>query len=699
MVYNVDEGTGVTFTVTTSGVPNGTTLYWTVENNTTINADFVAISGTVTINSGTGTFIVTPAEDLTTESGADEIFTVSVRTGSTSGTVVASSASITVNDTSLTPPAPGSAVFATASQRSLQIGTTYWTLNTGANLGGFNSGTPIRLKDTSGNYYNTTLHDYANGTTFTVNKVSGMPQPGNDWRWGLGGDEPNYYIYSSSEPSQTPADWSLGTTWTIEFWMNANTRSDAQQGLVCQDGWFGNLLGGDRSNAILVARLGGNLSVGLTNGYDNNYYTEPAPGIWTHVAVVNTAGTIKTFYNGVEQTKLGISGSGSASYTNNFMPLYIGRLGGGYGGWFDGEITNVRITDTAVYNTTFTPDLAPVSIPGHTRLLWTPTDQVSFTDTGDYALTIINNNNVAFSTDYPSLTTTPLSLVFTGDNPTKRYLEVAPGNHFNLGTTWTIEYWSKATDTSGSSPNTVMGQQYDAGSNVDIFYYNGRLGVKNGTGGLCTEPTPGIWRHVALSSDTGYLKVYIDGRAAYEGQQNYSLSDATTPLYIGRRGTGNFQYFNGKITNIRICNTAQYSTDFTPDVLPAKITGTKFLLNPTSKQVRDQSDNNLVVTNYNPAGLEVGVTYSTEYPQLLAGVVHPYNGGTLGTTYCLLGNPKLTAFQTIPLGARITSNIAGFGVRTVTLRQSDGQGGWQVSYDATGLTGFTSVTHTFNFIW
>ena len=195
------------------------------------------------------------------------------------------------------------------------------------------------------------------------------------------------------------------------------------------------------------------------------------------------------------------------------------------------------------------------------------------------------------------------------------------------------------------------------------------------------------------------MTVYYNGVQQFSALVNYSLSDTTTPLYIGRRGTGNFQYFNGKITNIRITNTAQYSTDFTPDLQPAKITGTKFLLNPTSKQVRDQSDNNLVVTNYNPAGLEIGVTYSTEYPQLLAGVVHPYNSGSLGTIYCLLGNPKLTAFQTVPVGARITSNISGFGVRTVTQRQSDGLGGWSIGYDSAGLTGFTSDTDTFNFIW
>jgi hypothetical protein len=70
--------------------------------STTFTDDNVpASSGQFTIASNAGSFSLTPTADVTTE-GA-ETFTVSVRTDSTSGTVVATSASITINDTSTAP--------------------------------------------------------------------------------------------------------------------------------------------------------------------------------------------------------------------------------------------------------------------------------------------------------------------------------------------------------------------------------------------------------------------------------------------------------------------------------------------------------------------------------------------------------------------------------------------------------------------
>lgn len=101
-VTSVDEGGTVTFNVTTDNVANGTTLYWTIQNtgsaNPTENADFSATSGSFTITDDAGLFAVTLVNDSTTE--GLETFRAQVRTGSTSGTVVATSANVAVNDTS-----------------------------------------------------------------------------------------------------------------------------------------------------------------------------------------------------------------------------------------------------------------------------------------------------------------------------------------------------------------------------------------------------------------------------------------------------------------------------------------------------------------------------------------------------------------------------------------------------------------------
>jgi hypothetical protein len=98
---NINEGSALGVTVTTTNVSDGTTLYWTTNHTTTSAADFSSNSGSFTITSNSGTFNVPVVADSATE-GA-ETFTVEIRTGSTSGTIVATLPSITVNDTSLTP--------------------------------------------------------------------------------------------------------------------------------------------------------------------------------------------------------------------------------------------------------------------------------------------------------------------------------------------------------------------------------------------------------------------------------------------------------------------------------------------------------------------------------------------------------------------------------------------------------------------
>ena len=97
----VDEGGTVTFTVTGSNIPNGT-YYYSIEQESGIitASDFnpASLTGSFNISSNTGTFTITIADDFTTD-GTDS-FSVDVRRGSVTGTVVASSNTITINDTS-----------------------------------------------------------------------------------------------------------------------------------------------------------------------------------------------------------------------------------------------------------------------------------------------------------------------------------------------------------------------------------------------------------------------------------------------------------------------------------------------------------------------------------------------------------------------------------------------------------------------
>lgn len=124
---SINEGSGLTFNVVTANAISGSTLYWTVNHTSTASADFSATSGSFTITNNAGSFTVTPTADLTTE-GA-EAFTVSVRLGSISGTVLGTSSSVTVNDTSTTPVAVSITSYYGASGQSTTVSSSRLTVS------------------------------------------------------------------------------------------------------------------------------------------------------------------------------------------------------------------------------------------------------------------------------------------------------------------------------------------------------------------------------------------------------------------------------------------------------------------------------------------------------------------------------------------------------------------------------------------
>jgi hypothetical protein len=96
---SINEGESGTFNIATTSLPDNTTLYWTVDHITTSDNDFSSINGSFIVNSNIGNFTINPLADQQTE--GPETFTVSVRTGSATGTAVLTSGAITINDTSI----------------------------------------------------------------------------------------------------------------------------------------------------------------------------------------------------------------------------------------------------------------------------------------------------------------------------------------------------------------------------------------------------------------------------------------------------------------------------------------------------------------------------------------------------------------------------------------------------------------------
>jgi len=162
---SINEGQSVTVTVDTTGIPDGSTLFYTTSNTT----DVTPTSGSFTINSDTGSFIIASTEDLLVETA--ETLTVSIRTVSVSGSVVATTDSVTIVNTttfaitsSTNLPAEGDTVTFTVVTTGVADGTVlYFTTSNAASnyddilhLNGF-----FTITNNSGSFDITVLQDFA----------------------------------------------------------------------------------------------------------------------------------------------------------------------------------------------------------------------------------------------------------------------------------------------------------------------------------------------------------------------------------------------------------------------------------------------------------------------------------------------------------------------------------------------------------
>jgi len=175
-VTTVNEGVTITFTITTTNIANGTTVYWDTTGGVNA-ADFSdnAISGNVNVNNNTATFTRTLANDLSlNQTEGTETFQIRVSDGTS---IVATSPTITVNDTSYagytctvssTTPSEGSTLTATCATVGVPNGTDlYFKAVKADGSGNVSSGNSGDIQDI------TRKDDIQNNTTdvvFTINQ-------------------------------------------------------------------------------------------------------------------------------------------------------------------------------------------------------------------------------------------------------------------------------------------------------------------------------------------------------------------------------------------------------------------------------------------------------------------------------------------------------------------------------------------------
>jgi len=271
------------------------------------------------------------------------------------------------------------------------------------------------------------------------------------------------------------------------------------------------------------------------------------------------------------------------------ITIYVdGQSVGNFAGTFVGS--NGNPFDIGMWQTTGSPQDQFVGSIGKVKV-W------------NYALTdeaIAHEYNTTASRY--GLTPIPLSLNFAGSGITYLLAQNTQSD-WNLGNTYTIEFWMKAASVSTGTIRTIASQ--GPGTGIDVGYAYQHL-LFRGSEPIYPEPTPGVWTHVAyVGEGDGYTKLYYNG--AYETNWTAGpLNDGSTDLAIGRRGpTLDLQYFYGKLAMLRISNTAKYTTGFTPSVTYGVESDTKLLLGKT--------DPFTDATNVHPIDVH-NVTASVDFP-------------------------------------------------------------------------------------
>jgi len=290
---NLNEGSTVTTTVSTKGVANLTTLYWSVDGTVT-SADFSSgsMTGSGTIPEATTTsvnefsFSHTISEDSITEGG--ESYTIKLYEDSNRTILLATSSTVTVNDTSVQP---------TMNMNGLMH---YWEFN-----------------DTDDQYM-----EAGNGRRGSIVTAA------NNWL--------------SVGPS---TDFQMGNdNWTIECWVFKydNSHSGVFQISTNTTGLQSSNYGDTISVGYQINRwqLYGSDGSGNVNGS----FEGPSPpntgnpaGNWTHLALVRNYSTLRLYVNGYLEI--------NTTTTKNFQGNYL-AIGGYYNTSYlmAGRITNFKIT-------------------------------------------------------------------------------------------------------------------------------------------------------------------------------------------------------------------------------------------------------------------------------------------------------------------------------------------------------------------
>lgn len=349
-----------------------------------------------------------------------------------------------------------------------------------------------------------------------------------------------------------------GNDYTMEMWARFSDTGTFRTLLANQGTNGAVFLQRDNSNKISLFYIGDTATLSTTSTISIN--------TWYHIALVVDSGTQKLFLNGTLEAS-----RTETTYTSTTSQGMLGRRQTVTSRDMNGYIDEFRISNVARYTSSFTVPTEPF--------------------VNDYATVVLAHMNgtdgsSVFSDDVnTSRSAVGISAVGDAQVDTARSkfggasgLCDGTGDHFAASTIqttpigtgdFTVEFWYYSTNTGTKyicdmkdadgqegfqtrwsfSNNTIIFRSINSGSTSNIFTTSASL-------------SNNAWNHLAIVRNSGTITIYHNGTSIGSGSFTKDMS-ASDVLYVG--GTPGFTGINGNIDEVRVSDTARYTSGFTPE--------------------------------------------------------------------------------------------------------------------------------------
>ena len=438
---------------------------------------------------------------------------------------------------------------------------------------------------------------------------NGTPTQGSVTPYWPNGYWSNNFSAGNTDYLTTPASSLLGTTFTIEFFINFGSFTSFDSNYQCVFGV--NNAYNAPGNFIMLANYNGSSFTAGAMALLGQGVSFVAPGgtfvigTWQHVALVrDTGGTsLRMYVDG--RLVASTTTSGSTQFGASGVGYIIAAQNDFINRKFNGYISNLRVVNgTALYTGT-SPSVANFIIPSSpltpitsTTLLTCQSNRFKDNSTNNFTITTSGTPRVqAFQPFSPTASYTAATYGGSGYfNGTTDYLT---GTSPSMSGTWTVELWWYPI--TASTQQTIISFNNGSNGGINIFRNtSNQIGADDGisaspvfTGGTIAT---NVWNHIAIVRNGLTTTGYINGVSV--GSNTFTPATVSA-FQIARYNFVSAPYLcSGYISNLRVVvGTAVYTSAFTPPTAPVTaITNTSLLLNCTNAGIYDAAVQNNAIT-------------------------------------------------------------------------------------------------------